>query len=47
MMEAMVMVQNRPTNASARKAPRRGVRLAVPPKFVRVFAAFVSGMWSS
>lgn len=40
------MVQKRPTKASARKAPSRGVRLAVPLKFVRVVAALVRGMCS-
>lgn len=44
MMEAMVIVQNRPANESATKAPIKGVKLAVPPKFVRVLAALVSGI---
>lgn len=43
-MEATAMVQNRPTKASARKAPSSGVKLAVPLKFVKVLAALVSGI---
>lgn len=39
MMEATVRVQNLPANASAMKAPSKGVKLAVPPKFVRELAA--------
>lgn len=45
-MEATVMVQNRPTNASEIKAPSKGVKLAVPPKLVRVLAALVTGICS-
>lgn len=40
------MVQNRPTNASEIKAPSKGVKLAVPPKLVRVLAALVTGICS-
>ena len=43
MIEANVMVQKRPAKESATKAPRRGVRLEVPPKLVRVLAALVKG----
>lgn len=39
MTEAMVMVQNRPAKESAMNAPSSGVKLAVPPKLVRVLAA--------
>ena len=45
-MEATVMVQNRPINASEMKAPSKGVKLEVPPKLVRVLAALVTGMCS-
>lgn len=47
MIEAIVMVQNLPAKVSAMKAPSNGVKLAVPPKFVRVLAALVNGRWSS
>lgn len=47
MIEATVIVQNLPAKVSAIKAPINGVKLAVPPKFVSVFAAFVNGRWSS
>ena len=40
------MVQKRPMQASARKAPIRGVAAEVPPKLVSVVAAFASGMCS-
>lgn len=40
------MVQKRPTQASARKAPTSGVMAEVPPKLVRVMAALASGMCS-
>ena len=45
-MEATVIVQNRPAYASAMKAPSNGVKLEVPPKLVRVLAALVNGIWS-
>lgn len=44
MMEAMVIVQNFPAKESAIKAPSNGVKLPVPPKLVRVFAALVNGI---
>lgn len=44
MREPMVTVQNFPANASDTNAPSNGVRLAVPPKLVRVLAALVKGM---
>ena len=44
MTEAMVTVQNFPAKASDTNAPSNGVRLAVPPKLVRVLAALVKGM---
>lgn len=40
------MVQNLPAKASAANAPSNGVKAAVPPKFVRVLAALVSGRCS-
>ena len=40
------MVQKRPMQASARKAPMSGVAAEVPPKLVSVVAALASGMWS-
>ena len=40
------MVQKRPMQASARKAPTSGVAAEVPPKLVSVVAALASGMWS-
>ncbi|KAJ0823366.1 hypothetical protein HanPSC8_Chr16g0742861 [Helianthus annuus] len=46
MMEATVMVQNRPAKESATNAPSNGVKLAVPPKLVSVLAALVIGIWS-
>jgi hypothetical protein len=45
-MEATVMVQKRPIYASEMKAPSNGVKLAVPPKLVRVLAALVTGICS-
>lgn len=45
-MEATVIVQKRPAKASAMKAPSKGVKDAVPPKLVRVFAALVKGICS-
>jgi hypothetical protein len=47
MMEATVIVQNRPAYESAMKAPISGVVLAVPPRLVRVLAALVNGICSS
>lgn len=43
MTEPMMMVQNRPRKESATKAPTRGVKLDVPPKFVRVLEAWTRG----
>jgi hypothetical protein len=40
------MVQKRPMQASARKAPMSGVAAEVPPKLVSVVAALASGMCS-
>lgn len=45
-MEPTMMVQNRPAKESAIKAPIRGVKLAVPPKLVRVLEALTSGKFS-
>lgn len=45
-MEATAIVQKRPAYASQMKAPMRGVKLAVPPKLVRVLAACVNGICS-
>lgn len=42
-----MMVQNRPAKESAMRAPINGVKLAVPPKFVRVLEALTRGMFSS
>jgi len=47
MREATVMVQKRPAKESAIMAPMRGVKLDVPPKFVKVFEAATNGMFSS
>lgn len=44
MMEATVIVMNFPAKESEMKAPSNGVKLEVPPKLVRVLAAFVNGM---
>jgi hypothetical protein len=46
MMEATVTVMNFPAKESEMKAPSNGVKLAVPPKLVRVLAALVNGMCS-
>lgn len=46
-MEPMMMVQYRPATASASKAPSNGVKLAVPPKLLRVLEAWTSGKFST
>ena len=46
-MEATMIVQNRPAKESAIRAPIRGVKLEVPPKFVRVLEALTKGKFSS
>ena len=40
------MVQNRPANESAIKAPIKGVRLAVPLKLETILEAFTRGKFS-
>ena len=45
-MEPKVMVQNRPANESAIRAPMMVVRLEVPPKLVRVLEAATRGKCS-
>lgn len=47
MRQPIVMVQNLPTKESANRAPMRGVKLDIPPKFVSVFEADTNGMFNS
>jgi hypothetical protein len=47
MRHPTVIVQNRPAKESAHKAPIRGVKLDVPPKFVSVFEAATNGIFNS
>lgn len=42
-----MMVQKRPANESAMKAPMRGVKLEAPPKLVRVLDALTRGRFST
>ena len=44
MIEPAAIVQKRPAKESAIKAPTKGVKLAVPPKFVNVLDASTSGI---
>lgn len=46
-MDPTKIVQKRPAKESAIKAPIRGVKLAVPPKFERVMEAGTIGMFST
>lgn len=46
-MEAKVMVQKRPANESAMRAPMSAVKLEVAAKLVRMFEAGTRGMFKS
>ena len=46
-MEPTMMVEKQPANASASRAPMRGVKPAVPLKLVRVLEALTRGKLST
>lgn len=46
-MEPTIIVQNRPANESATRAPISGVKFETPLKLARVLDAFIKGTFST